>query len=341
MTQFSFLAKSRLAISRNPLLTFLLIIGVLALSIEIALLLPSAQVRWYPWDYGNYVLMGRSVREGASPYGPNGFYPLPTILWIFVPLSILPDWFRFIWVLGPFFSILVLFRLQGIPLFLFTPLWFVVGDGMLDGWLLIPVAWLLENRPVWAGVGAALVLFKPQLAVLAVAYLIFKWLKFHDWKNLGTFVALIALFYLPSFILRPAWPLEMLAVLPTRAAHTTTILPLTTGSIWSWWFLGGLGIAIFFLLLIVTLVLFWRAIRDEPSRAGGLLLFNLILNPILFASYYVISLPILHVQREIIIVVLISLVAFALDHAFGFNGYAFIPLTALYFQSRRNLVPAK
>ncbi len=328
--------KSRLANPRHFLLAFLLIIGTIGLIAEIVWMLPIALERWHAFDYGLYVDMGNAIRQGANPYGLHHYWPLPTILWIFVPLSLMPDWFRFIWILGPIVSILVLFRTRGIPFFFFTPLWFVIGDGMIDGWLLVPLAWLLENRPVLAGVGAALVLFKPQLAILAVGYMLIRWLVSRDFKNLGTFAGLMAIFYIPSFIVRPGWILEMITVLPSRAAQTTTIFPLMTGSIWVWWFIGGIGILILIAMLFAIGVLFRRAIRDEAKRASGFVLLNLLLNPLLFASNHVMALPTLRGRNEIIIVMLISLVAYVLDHALGgFNGYAFIPFVALYLLERR------
>jgi hypothetical protein len=333
-TQFPLL--NRLASPRHASRAFLLVAGTIVLGAEFILLLPSVLQRWNPFDYGLYVEMGNAVRQGVNPYGFHHYWPLPTMLWIFVPLSLMPDWFRLVWIIGPIISVLILFRTRGVLLFLFTPIWFVIGDGMLDGWLLIPLAWLLENRPIWAGVGAALVLFKPQLAILAVVYTLLKWLVSRDWKNLAVFVGLMLLFYVPSFILRPAWPLEMMAVLPGRAAQTTTLFPLMTGSIWVWWAIGGLGVLVLVALLLAIGVLMARVVREETTRASGFVLLNLLLNPLLFASNHVMALPTLRSHNGIFVIVFVSLVAFFLDHAFaGFNAYAGIPFVALYFLAQR------
>lgn len=322
--------------SRRHLIRGLLLVVVLLLVVEIVLLLPRVLEVWHPYDYWQYTQMGEAVRQGRDPFGTGRFYPLPTILWIFIPLSLFPDWFRIVWVIAPFGFLLLLFGRQAIPLLGFVPLWFVIGDGMLDGWLLLPLAVLLSNRPMWAGLGGAIVLFKPQLAFFAVGYAVLQWLVARDWKNLGAFVGAMAIFYLPSFIVNPNWIAQMLEVLPGRAAQTTTLLPLMGGSLWSWWWLGGVGIAVFLVLLAAMLVLWARVLRQPAKRTTAFLLLGLALNPILFGSNQIIATPTLPHRRAILAVVLVSLAAFALDRALGGfgGGYALIPLAALYFLSR-------
>lgn len=322
-------------LSRRNLLIGLLSVVVLLLSIEIVLLLPHVLQVWHPYDYWQYGQMGDAVRQGRNPFGPGRFYPLPTVIWLFVPLSLLPDWFQVIWVVAPFAFILILFRRQAFPLFGFVPLWFVVGDGMLDGWLLLPLAWLLENRRGWAGFGAAILLFKPQLAILTVMFAVVCWLVRRDWRNLGAFATAMTIFYVPSFIVNPNWIAQMLAVLPNRTAQTTTLLPAMTGSVWAWKELGLLGVLIVGMVLTVTLVLARRAWRAPEKHAAICQLFGLILNPILFGSSFVAAIPTLRGQKQILIVVLLSWLAFGLDKAIGNfgGGYVLVPLAALYFQT--------
>lgn len=308
----------------------------LLFAIEIVLLLPRVLQVWQPYDYWQYTQMGEAARQGREPLGTGRFYPLPTILSVFVSLSLLPEWFRIVWALAPLGFILFLFRRQAIPLFGFVPLWFVVGDGMLDGWLLLPLAWLLQNRRMWAGLGAAVLLFKPQLAILAVMYALAHWLITRDWKNLGVFVVAMTIFYTPSFIVNPNWLGQMLVVLPDRAAQTTTLLPAMTGSVWAWKELGLLGVLSVGVFLTATLVLAWRAWRMAEKRAAICQLLNLIFNPILFGSNFVTALPTLCGRRQILVVVALSWLALILDkvlNGFG-GGYALIPLAALYFLAR-------
>lgn len=320
---------------RRGFVLMLIGVGILVLVIELVLSLPSVLQRWHPYDYWQYVQMGEAVRRGDSPFGPGRFYPLPTVLWIFVPLALLPDWFRIVWVIAPFVFLVVLFRRQAIPLFGFVPLWFVVGDGMLDGWLLLPLAWLLQNRTIWAGLGTALLLFKPQLAMLAVLYALVHWLATRDWKNVGVFALALLVFYVPSFIVNPNWIAQMLAVLPERAAQTT-MMPSMAVSVWAWKELGILGLLIVGAFLLTMLTYAWRAWRGVENRAAIFQLLNLLLNPILFASNFVMTIPALRGRTQILISVVVSWLAVGLDRALGGfgGGYALIPLAALYFLAR-------
>jgi len=321
--------------NRIPRLWVLFAVAVIVLAFEAVTVLPQALQVWHPFDYWQYTEMGRTLYEGGNPFSEGRYYPLPTVLWIFVPLSFLPDWFRFVWVLGPFISCLILFKKQGVWLFLFVPLWFVIGDGMLDGWLLVPLAWVLANRPYWAGLGGAIVLFKPQLAILTVGYSVIRWLIERDWENLGTFTGAMLIFYLPAFLINPNWVSQMLAVLPDRAAQTTTFMPLMGGSLWAWWWLGIIGQIILVAFVAITLFLAVRAFR-EPSKRGAVVhLLGLLFTPFLFGSNQIMALPTLRYRRDYGVIVLVSVGVFLLEKMIGVfgGGYALIPLAALYLQT--------
>lgn len=291
---------------RNPILGGLLIAALVLLATELLIAMPRA-FEWHPFDYGNYVAMGRAVRQGINPYTlPHSFYPLPTILWIFVPPSLLPDWFRFTWILIPFISILLLFQTQGIWLFLFAPVWFALGDGMLDGVLLLPLAWLLSKRAKWTALGAAILLFKPHVAILPLLYCMAQWCVKRDWTNIRIFSSLVALFMLPAFLLNPAWPLEMIQALGARADQNLATVPLLTSSLWSWWWLGGMAQFVFLILSSATGVVVWQAIRQEGNRSSMLQLLNLLWLPVLFASSLILAIPTLRGRNQILIVVLLS-----------------------------------
>jgi hypothetical protein len=312
----------------------LLVLALVLLAIEVVNMLPQALALWHPYDYWQYTQMGRAVLQGRDPLGPGRYYPLPTILWVFVPLSLAPDWFRIIWVIAPFVFMLVLFRREGLWLLFFVPFWMNIADGMLDGWLLIPMAWLLADRPVLAGLGAVMLLAKPQLAALTVVYMVLRWLVERDWKNLIAFAGGLIVFVTPAFILDSTWPLRLLQVLPLRASETISILPRLTSSVWSWWSLGDGGKLVSLALLIVAGVIFWRAFRRKENRAASFQSLNLLLIPVLFASNSIVLAPALRNRKQIVVVVLISLAAYLLDNiAGGFGGgYVLIPLAVLYFQ---------
>jgi len=302
--------------------------------------LPRVLSAWHPNDYGHYVAMGEVVRQGGNPYFIGTFYPLPTILWVFVPLSVLPDWFRVVWVIAPFVFLAMLFRRQMVLLLGFVPAWFVVGDAMLDGWLLLPLAWLLQNRRGWAGLGAAIVLFKPQLAILAVMYAVVNWLVKRDWRNLGTFAAAMTVFYAPAFIVNPLWVAQMLASASGRADLTTATYPTANASVWVWKELGIVGGLIVGIMLAAMVVLGWRAWRRAENRAAIFQLLGLMLDPVLYASNFVMALPALRGQTQLLIVTLLSLLAYGIECVFGTfgGGYVLIPFAALYFLTQGSLV---
>ena len=319
--------------TRRNIVFVLIVLGILVLAAELLVVLPRV-LEWHPWDYGNYVRMGRDVREGLNPYGSDRYYPLPTMLWIFVPLSLMPDWFKIIWILFPFIFVLILLRGEGVLCFLYPPFWFVITDAMFDGWLLIPLAWVFANRPIFAGIGAAILLFKPHVTLFAVAYLGLHWLITRDWNNLKAFTLTLGMLWLPAFVVNPRWVFQMLEVLSQRADQIS-LLPLLTTSLWSWWWPGGIAALVCIALLFISAGLFWRAARHAPNRAALFQLVGLLINPVFLASNLITVLPMLHGRRQIIALVAVAWAAMMLDKALnGFGGgYALIPLVAMYFLS--------
>ncbi|MFZ6027533.1 MAG: hypothetical protein ACOYYS_07430 [Chloroflexota bacterium] len=326
---------------RRNSLYVLLFLASLVLLVEAVWLVPVVLQRWHPYDYGLYVEMGQQQLQGENPYGMSHYWPLYTIFWVFRPLALLPDWFVLVWVLVPLASLLSIHRMNGLILLFYTPLWMVIADGLIDGVLLLPAYWLLQDTVAWAGVGAVLLLTKPQLAILAVAGRFLDWLKKRSkatWRQIGAFSIALVILVLPSFLIWPAWPRAWLAVLPMRAAETTTILPRMAGSVWSWWALGLPGKLIALFLIAAALGLFARAWRSGNGIVA-LLLMGLFLTPFLFASNLFIACAALRARRQIELVTALSLFAWLVDRwANPFAGvFAFIPLLVLWFYRR----PAK
>jgi hypothetical protein len=290
------------------------------------------------FDYGNYVSMGRALREGISPYGEHRYYPLPTALWIFVPLALLPDWFRLVWVIVPLLFVMMIARREAIWWFLFPPLWFVMSDGMLEGWLLLPLHWLIQNKKGFAGFGAALLLLKPQLAFPVIVYMIGKWLWARDRRNLGVFAAVSVLLWTPAFLVRPQWVGEMLAALPERVAQNSEMLPLMTSSVWSWLWLGGLAQLVFLLLAVSSVALFGWGLRRRAAVTSLLQAMTLLWTPIFFASALATLIPFVR-GRQKIAIVCSALVAWVLTLLFpvpNFGGFYVLPplLMLLLFGKR-------
>ena len=318
-------------------------VSVLVLAVEIIMIMPRVLQVWYPFDYGRYVAMGNALRENPHSYGARAidtWYPLPAQLWVFVPLSFMPDWFRLIWVLLPLAFILRRLGGRALLLFLFPPLWFAVADGMVDLWLLFPLVWMLENRPGFAGLGVVLTLVKPQVTLLAALYVLVRWIVARDRKNLLTVGAALIVFCVPAFLLQPDWVLKMLAALPERTGEGGAQVQLLIASIWAWWRLGGLGYLIFGAFALATAVLFWCAFQRAPNRVGAVQALNLALMPVLYAGSAVTVISLLRKSSELIAIVLLALGAYWLDGALGGfgGGYALIPLVALYFLTRDSVL---
>ncbi|MCX7839621.1 MAG: hypothetical protein N2559_09240 [Anaerolineae bacterium] len=319
---------------RRNLALILIGVGILVLAIELYITFPRL-AEWHPWDYGNYLRMGHDVRAGNNPYGLDRYYPLPTMLWIFVPLSLLPEWFKVVWIFFAFVFVLILLRGDGVLAFLYPPFWFIITDAMFDAWLLLPLAWVFANRPMLAGLGAAFLLFKPHVTFLAVAYIIWHWLVTRDWNNLKVFALTMSALWLPSFIVNPRWVWQMWEVLSLRT-NQVSLLPLLTTSLWSWWCLGGIATIIFVALALLSAILFVRALRHAPQRAAAFQSLGLLINPVILASNLILILPMLRGRQQILAIVILGWLALILDKAlnnFG-GGYALIPLAALYFLTR-------
>ncbi len=320
---------------RNVLLGFL-IIAVLALAMELGLTLPLVLETWHPYDFGLYLEMGNAARLGINPVGPRHYYPLPTVLWIFVPLSLLPDGFRLVWAIAPFVFILILHRRQAAWFVLFPPLWFNVTDAMLDGWLLLPLAWVAGNRPVLAGIGAVFLLIKPQLAIFVVAYVFLRWVLTRAWKNCIAFLIGTVIFCLPAFIFDPLWLFRLVDVLPQRAGESMAVFPLLTSSVWAWWWLGGFGVIIGVLILVGASGLAVLAFKRGGNPIAVAQALNQLLVPVLFAANLTTLLAVVNGRRQILALTGAALLAFTLDAGLsGFGGgYVLLPLVALYFQSK-------
>ena len=313
------------------------VIAFFALLIELAKLMPE----WLahpPNDYGIYVQWGMAERLGSGTYTfalPN-YYPRPTTLWIFVPLSILPNWFALLWTIVPLFFTLWLFKRPGVILWLYYPMLVQAATGQMDGWLLLPILWLVENRPWFAGIGAALVLFKPQLGFATVLFALIFWFFKKDVRNLAAFASALCVLYLPAFITNPLWLPEMIDNMQVRANES--ILPTRGASLWAWAWHGGITLWLLPIVITVALVLVVYAFFVRGKRFQAVQLLGLLIMPVLYASNFVTIIPLVKSSRQIVILTLASWGAVVIDTlAGGWGGaYALIPLTALYLLARDN-----
>lgn len=311
-----------------------LFVALVILTVELAVVAPYVLGNWHAFDYANYVEMGRALRLGQNPYGEHRYYPLPTALWIFLPLSLLPDWFRLVWVLVPVILIVIIHRIDGLLFLLFPPLWFAIGDGMLDGWLLLPLYWLLSNRPLLAGVGGALLLLKPQLALLLVIYRVGEWLVRRDASDLRAFFLTLAVLFVPSFLVDSNWIAQMLAVLPGRVSQSVDLGSQLTVSVWSWWYGGDWGRVGFVVLLMGVAVWMWQRWQQPSARAAMIEIVNLLVMVVILASSLIMLIPTVRGRKAIAVLIGVSWLAYLLSQITGSAAsWTLVPLTALSFQT--------
>jgi len=183
---------------RTTLASALLVVAVGLLLGELVWLLLVGS-NFSPTDFEVMVRWGRAA-QGGDYYS---FYPLPTLLWIFLPLSLLPAWFIFVWTVLPFGFILVMFRKRGVILWLYVPTLVQAAWGHLDGLFLLPLYWLFQNHASLAAVSAALLTLKPQLALFPVSYMLCHCLRVKNWQGLGCFAVTILILYVPAFLVDP------------------------------------------------------------------------------------------------------------------------------------------
>lgn len=309
---------------RTALAALLLILVLSALIYELGFFVPQLQA-WHPFDYEMYVHWGTLLRQGTIDH----YYPLPTTIWVFLPLSFMPDWFKFIFAIAPFLFVLKMFGRRGLILWLYFPLLTQTQYAQLDGWMLFPLLWLLRNRSFWGPLGAVLLWIKPILAPFAIACAVFLWLRQRRWNMLAQHVVMLTIFVLPAFVIDPLWPLHFIQALPLRA--TTPYLQFRGVSVWTWWQRGGVAQHLFPFLIAAMLALSLHVLRRKHSPIAIAELWNQFFFPFLYEANLTLTIPLAVSTREIIVITVVSWISVGLDTiAGGWGGaYALIPLSAL------------
>lgn len=308
-----------------------LFIIVLALFVvEINTFAPTFLDRWIN-DYDSYVLWGNSQRLSLDQCSPqtSNYYPMPSTLWVFIPLSLMPRWFVLVFMFLPLIFPLLLFKKDGAITWLYYPMLVQSGFGQIDGWLLVPFYWLIQDIRWLAGIGAVLVLFKPQLAIFTVGYMIIHWLVQRNWHNLSTFAITLAIVYIPSFFVCPTWPLAMLHVVGGRTTESN--MATRGATLWAWAWHGGVTLWILPIVAVGTAILLAYVFVARRKRAEVAQILGLLTIPVLYASSFVMLLPIFKTRRHLTILTLISWVGVVIDTiAGGWGGaYVIIPITGL------------
>ncbi len=320
---------------RSIALGALLIVISIVLIVEIAAFAPTFLDRWIN-DYDSYVLWGNAQRFSFDQCAPqaSNYYPLPSTLWVFIPLSLMPRWFVLVFMFAPLIFPLLLFKKDGIITWLYYPMMVQCGFGQLDGWLILPLYWLIQDTRWLAGIGAVLVLFKPQIAFFAVIYMLIHWLAQRNWRNLGAFAVTLAIVYLPSFFVCPTWLLAMLNVIGGRTSESN--MATRGATLWAWLWRGDWALWLLPIVALGAAALLGYVFVVRRKRAQVALIFGLLTIPVLYVSSFVTLLSILKTRRHLIVLTIVSWIGVAIDAlAGGWGGaYVILPLAALVLLAR-------
>lgn len=305
----------------------LLVLGVLVLLGLLASQFTRVMRAWPSEDYRYFRSSAEMLLSGISPYSrPKLFYPLYTVFWLFLPLT-LGDWTRWLWMLAPVAFLHLTLGRKAILLWPFYPLLVHLRFGQVDGWLILPLIAMLRNWKRAAPIGAALSLFKPQSAWSLLLYRLWQWVRARSWPELAVFAATAFILIAPSFILMPNWVPEWFASVrahPPEQCQNATI--------WGWSCFGTPWLALALLEGLFALFL----LRATDDQSGAIFLFGVLITPILYSYDYVLVATTVKSWRETALLTAISWLAVGIDVlAGGWGGaYSLIPLAALAMRSR-------
>ena len=296
-----------------------------------------------PFDYDIYMQGARMIRAGADPYAVLPFwYPLPIVLFTIVPWSFLPD--QFVWAFAtiPLGLLHLRYGRRTVLLWVFFPLLINVAYAQAEGWLVLPLIWLMEDAPFKASVGIIALMFKPAYVILLAPYRVIGWVRAGRWRELVCLGVLTVITFGAAFLVDPAWPLHWWSAILRRGDSPGLVERNMT--IWAFTNRGGLWWVPLALLLAALVLLAIPLIRSKEGRAAILLGSSLFifpngLNPV--SSMMV--MPLAKSRSEIMILVALSWMIAGLEIMIGgFGGlYLVIVLAALALTARRQLLPER
>jgi hypothetical protein len=313
---------------------------IVALSILFGVLGAVVLTQWMPavpFDYAIYMEGARMVRAGQDPYATLPFwYPLPIVLFTIVPWSCLPDLFWWAFALIPLGLLHLHFGKRTPLTWLFYPLLVNVAYAQAEGWLILPLVWLLRDVPIQSSLAMLAFLFKPAYVVLLAPYRLFEWVRARDERKLKWLVGLTVVTFGAAFVAQPAWLANWFAAIQRRGASPGLIeRNITAMAFWqrgeAWWLpLGLLGAA---WLLLTFAGWRYRETRGASLVAASLMTFPNGLYPVSVA----LVLPFVETTGEILVLVLVSWLIPTLEIFTGdFGGYYLsIVLVALALRVRR------
>lgn len=262
-----------------------------------------------PIDFETFMSIGARFASGLDPYAPNSYYPLPFVF-LFAILSLLPRPIAMaIWFFGPLAAILMAANWRPWVL-LFAPVFAHFVGGQADIFAVLGLWGFSTNARGLAGAWLALTLLKPQLALVPVAYAGVRWVLTiratrTTPKELKQFLLFAAILFVPSFFLRPDWPIRWLSYprpLFERAMSGFVPRTLLTS--------GVHPSAAYWLILILSasllLFLVWRIARRRLTLALTVA-WGFVVNPLVHDYDLVQMVPVLGTPREQVAAILSSI----------------------------------
>jgi len=295
---------------------------------------------WTP-DYRVYIDGARLVRAGQDPHALLPYwYPLPIVLFTTLLWSYFPYQYAVAFALIPV-GLLILRYGRWAPLWLmFVPLAINVLYAQAEGWLILPIFWILEGQAILGSVGITALMFKPAYGILLVPYRIWRWFKQRNRLAFVWLFGLVILTFGVAFFVESNWPIQWFNGVTRR--HNDAGLITRNMTVWAFFHPDRplWSLAILALILSALIYLVYSLWRYERARGGVLLSLTLFffpggLNP----SNSMMIIPLIKNPGEIVALSAVSWVTIILDNSTkgGFGGYHLIIVLAAMFLLLRRL----
>jgi hypothetical protein len=100
------------------------------------------------------------------------------------------------------------------------PLLINVIYGQMEGWLILPLFWLLEDRPVKNGLAIVMLMFKPAYGIFLVPYRLWGWWQARRFHDFGWLLGFAGLSMGAAFLVEPRWPVQWFSGVISRHENT-------------------------------------------------------------------------------------------------------------------------
>jgi hypothetical protein len=159
-----------------------------------------------PDDYVVYMDGAWLVRQGLNPHEIlDHWYPLPVVLFTTMWWSFLPREFAWAFAIIPL-GLLHLRYGRWAPLWwLFVPLLINVLYGQVEGWLVLLLFWLLEDRPVKSGLSIIALASKPAYGMLLIPYRLWGWWQAKRYHHFAWLFVFMTISMGAAFLVEPRW----------------------------------------------------------------------------------------------------------------------------------------